>query len=1087
MYKDSPPLTKMTEQVLHGCLVPVSATVLTYQLMTVLVDYVGVDKVATGAPYLFALCMLVGMWFIGSCESSYTIQEEGHKSYCIMRSMAWVHSVILLLIPPLMHLLSFRKRILSKHASFDEWHDTILVWAVPYLLHYVLHLYHVGDRGPYSLSILFSKSTNNLRGSFFPILVSIGASLSVQQKYLIPICQLSAYQFLGHNTPSPWITGLYLTCSTLASLASLWIYGKTSSTTNELLFGEYHDDVVQLSLALSGLFAGKAVGLPWNLTPLPILAFLGFTVWLTTRMLRYLAILLFVLHSAGMVLFSYRFAGIDTKIALALPGLSLNLMRFGMVVIMASVLVGLIMGLAVRSNGGFGSGVVKRFDIGGMLLVIYSFLLTVLECTLLKEEVPFQTLMGIEVLEAESEADAMIYSPLMAFVTSGVLVSITILLQRFKIIGPKSGILAVSTAVGKAVAVFIDINEVRKKGGNHDALALLLRALVAMCTLSVLLGPRAFLKPIYIKASSARYKGGVGQNGKLVPDTPGKADRTIMVYALLILPLTLVAAIPLVLQPLVGVLSGHYGGAYYALAPAASEIVGFGASLWGLSLLLMLNHYLPDGGGDVWKKTSALTFLMGLGIAISAPTIPDWARVLRRARKGPNPFAVLSSIGSQVVIGNRSRAGGWGLISASLGTLLAISGPLELQERRDSSGKKDKFLLLRMMIFSVMFGCGVSWFVTLQSMSEEAFLPFFVTAIACMAMSFFGTVAGVLGYFLELENFDEVEAVVKVWAGAFPVFGITAATSQLVKQVTHPFGVGGWCSTYLSVCAFVAFLYAVILRSRTSKSKATRGVGNLSCLFSWLCTIVVIFGKYGVAGLDAGFDVNSVAGIPVSVVGTLLASLMLLALEGETGSSGGRSKVRRLTDNANPSKSVFGLTLTHLTRSNSFAPVVAAAATVFVLASAYAILIRGCGSLFNVDGSHPSMFHSVFGNVDRSNADSELSFLAERASLHSQAVVTSAKLARSSFWMAASPLGPLLYLGGTLATLPSLYSLVTYLWSGSNVSTSLVALSTPLNLVPLILCSGIPTLTASASIGMVGGLLQLIALRRSDQQARLRI
>jgi hypothetical protein len=50
-----------------------------------------------------------------------------------------------------------------------------------------------------------------------------------------------------------------------------------------------------------------------------------------------------------------------------------------------------------------------------------------------------------------------------------------------------------------------------------------------------------------------------------------------------------------------------------------------------------------------------------------------------------------------------------------------------------------------------------------------------------------------------------------------------------------------------------------------------------------------------------------------------------------------------------------------------------------------------------------------------------------------------------------------------------------------------VLLSTPLNLVPLILCSGIPTLTASASLGMVGGLLQLMALRRSDQQARLRI
>lgn len=1090
MYKDSHALTKMAEQILHGCLVPVSATILTHQLMTMLVDNVGVDQVANIAPYLFAFFLLAGMWFFGSCKSSYatTGKDEGQSTYCIMNSMAWVHSVMLLLIPPLMHLLSFRKRILSKHASFDEWHDLILVWTVPYLLHFVLHLCHAGDGGPYSLSILYSKSTNTLRGAFFPIMVSILASLSLQQKYIIPICQMSSYQFLGHNTPSHFITGLYLTASTLTALLSFWVHGKVSTTTNEPLFGEYQDDVVQLSLALSGMFAGRAFGMPWNLTPLPILAFLGFTVWLTSRMLRYLAVLLFVLHSSALVIFSYRFAGIETTIALAVPGVTLNLMRFGMVSIVASVLVGLTMGLAVRSNGGFGSATLKKFDIGGILLLVYSILLTILECTLLKEAIPFQTLTGIEVLETESEMDAMVYSPLLAFTTSGVLVVIVVLLLRCKIVGPKSGILVVSMAVGKAMAVFIDINEVQKRGGDHDAFSLLLRALVAMFTLSVLLGPRAFLKPIHIKSSTiAMYKRNLSPHGKPASDTPGKADQAIMAYALIILPITLVISIPLVLQPLLGSLSSHYGGAYYSLAPVASEVMGFSASLWGLSLLLMLNHYLPDGGGDVWKKISALTFLMGLGIAISAPTIPDWARVLKRARQAPNPFAALSSIGSQMIIGNRSRAGGWGLISASLATILAVSGPLELQERRDSTGKKDKFLLLRMMIFSIMFGCGVSWFITLQSMSEEAFLSFFVTAIACMAMSFFGTVAAVLGYFLELENFDEVEAIVKLWAGAFPVFGITASLSQFLTQDAHPFGIGGWCSTYLSVCSFVAFIYTLILRSRPTKSAATRGIGNLSCILAWFCTIVVIFGKYGVAGLDAGFDVTKVAGLSASVFGTLLVSLLLLALEGESGSSGGRSRVRRISDNASQYKPSFGLSLTQLKRSNALAPVIAAVVSVFVIATAYAIFIRGCSNFFDSDTNHQSMFHAVFGKVDRSNADSELAYMAERSALHSQAVVTSAKLARSSFWMAANPMGPLLYLGGMLATIPGLYLLVTYLWSGIGIQTAQVTLAAPLNMIPLVFCRGIPTLTAAATIGFVGGLLQLTMLRKKDQQARMRI
>ena len=1057
--------------------------------MTMLVDVVGIDQVATAAPYLFALSLLAAMWCVGSCQSSYTTKEGENNTYCILHSMAWIHSSMLLLIPPLMYILSFRKRILSKHASFDEWHDLILVWTIPYLLHSMLHVLQVGDKGPYSLPILFSATTNNLRGAFFPILASIVASLSLQQKYLIPLCQRAAYQFLGHNTPSPLVTSLYLTGATLAALFSFWVYGRTSSTTTEPLFGEYHDDVVQLSLALSGLLTGKAVGMPWNLTPLPVLAFLGFVVWITTRMLRYLGILLFVIHSAAMVVFNYRFAGFSFQIDLAVPGLSLNLMQFGMVIIMASTLVGTIMGLAVRSNGGFASGTIKKFDLGGMLLVLYSLLLTILECTLLKETVPFQTLMGIELPE-ESETEATIYSPIMAIATSGVLLGITALVQRYKIIGPKSGILVVSMAVGKAVAVFIDMHAIQTKGKdrNHDAFNLLLRALVAMFTLCVLLCPRFFLKPVHVKSSiAARYKRSAGPNGKHVSDTPGKADQIIMLYALLILPLTLVASMPLVLQPLIGTLSSHYGGPYYSIAPAASEIIGLGVSLWGLSLLLMLNHYLPDGGGELWKKISALTFLMGIGIVISAPTVPDWVHVLKKARKAPSPFAALSSIGSQMIFGSRSRAGGWGLISASLATLLAITGPLELQERPDSSGKKDSFLLLRMMIFSIMFGCGVSWFITLQSMSEEAFLPFFVTAIACMAMSFFGTVAAVLGYFLDLENFDEVEAVVKVWARAFPVFAITAATSQLAHQVAHPFGVGGWCSTYLSVCAFIAFIYTAILRSRPTKNALSRGIGNLSCVFSWICTIIVIFGKYGVAGLDAAFNVTTVAGMSATVICTVLASLILLLLEGESRPSGARSKVRQMGENSSPAKSSLGLNFTQLKGSNAVAPIITGIASVFVLASAYAILVRGCGEFFYGDGGHQSIFHAVFGKVDRSNADSELAFLAERSSLQSQAVVVSAMLARSSFWMTTNPMGPLLYLGGTCATLPSLYLLVTYLWSGIKLPTSQVTLSTPLNVVPLVFCRGIPTLSAAASIGLAGGLIQLIALRRNKQKSLMTI
>jgi hypothetical protein len=194
---------------------------------------------------------------------------------------------------------------------------------------------------------------------------------------------------------------------------------------------------------------------------------------------------------------------------------------------------------------------------------------------------------------------------------------------------------------------------------------------------------------------------------------------------------------------------------------------------------------------------------------------------------------------------------------------LAVIGPLELQERRDASGKKDSLLLFRMMVFSLMFGCGVAWFITMQCMSEEEFLSVFVTATACMAMAFFGTVAGVLGYFLELENFDEAAQVAKVWFGAFPIFGLIAGVSQFAGESSHPFRMGGWLSTYLALCGAVLLAFALVLRSRHTKNSATRGLGNLSCIAAWLCSVVVLFGRFGVSGLDGGLDKTSVVGIPV--------------------------------------------------------------------------------------------------------------------------------------------------------------------------------------------------------------------------------
>lgn len=288
----------MMETFLHSILPPVAASVACYQLTSALIDSWGVDRAVTLAPYLFALLLLCGMLWLGSVRSSFSgLWEDNNQSfnktglvrYAISSFAARIHSVLVLLIPPTMHVLAFRRRIMSSNASFDDIYDLVLAWVFPYLLHYLLHmLHHSGTwKGPYAMSnILFPTYGNTLRGIIVPMMVTLVASLAVQQRYLIPLCHSVAYQFNGHDQSSNAVVSAFLSLATLSSLMAIWVWGRKSVQTGEPVFGEYHEDVVQLLLALGGFLVGKAFGMPWNLTPLPILAFLGLSVWATTRMVR---------------------------------------------------------------------------------------------------------------------------------------------------------------------------------------------------------------------------------------------------------------------------------------------------------------------------------------------------------------------------------------------------------------------------------------------------------------------------------------------------------------------------------------------------------------------------------------------------------------------------------------------------------------------------------------------------------------------------------------------------------------------------------------------------------------------------------
>jgi hypothetical protein len=516
-------------------------------------------------------------------------------------------------------------------------------------------------------------------------------------------------------------------------------------------------------------------------------------------------VFLFVVHATGVVLFSYRFAGMDNTVDIALPRISLSLTRFGLFIVLTSVVVGFLAGLAVRSSGGIGAQVLKRLDAAGVLLVLYSMMVVVIEFTLLNQPLPAKELAGLELDLDEMEDAEMLYDEYYAFLTSALLIVITLCMRYNKSISPFSANLAICSSVAKAITVFIDDRDENTTTQIFDAsnsVGMFFRYLSALLLLVVMFIPRAVLKPIHVKSKYKRTQPAIASGG-LVESLPLSARPMIILYAFIMLPACLIVSVPTVILPFIGACSSVDGGSYYDVTPPLSVVIGYILCFWGVASLAMLNHYLPEAGGELFKRFSAVTFLLSIGLIFAAPSLPDWfVDMLSTMSMGKspkllleksfsksfqNPYATLSSLGVQLIRGKKSRSGGWGLLAAILATLLAITGPLELRERKHATGRRDKSFLFRLMTFSIMFGCGVSWFIVMQNMSEESFLVLVLTAASCMAVSFFGTVATVLGSFLELDSFDEAMQVSYVWVASFPMFlAICSVPQFIMKGKIHP-------------------------------------------------------------------------------------------------------------------------------------------------------------------------------------------------------------------------------------------------------------------------------------------------------------
>ena len=245
--------------------------------------------------------------------------------------------------------------------------------------------------------------------------------------------------------------------------------------------------------------------------------------------------------------------------------------------------------------------------------------------------------------------------------------------------------------------------------------------------------------------------------------------------------------------------------------------------------------------------------------------------------------------------------------------------------------------------------------------------------------------------------------------------------------------------------------------------------------------MIVIYGRYGIAGVGV-VGVTTVVGIPVSILATLCSSPILLLLEGEGSSSS------KHTHQRSSAKSKWhGLVLTKLTRRNWIAPLLIGTVGVFVTASLYEIFLRGCGLskfsfLFGTNDvitNHEDVFSHIFGSKRTTGigALDDVATMAQKSVVHTKTMIAAARLSGSGIWTAKSILGPFMHLVGLAATLPSLQYLVKHSWYGKAPLFGKVVLAWPLNILAIIIGRGIPSLVAAATIGLIGGALQLTTVK----------
>ncbi|GMH67812.1 hypothetical protein TrLO_g14709 [Triparma laevis f. longispina] len=556
--------------------------------------------------------------------------------------------LFLLFAPPIIHLTAFQN---YPQPTSNLVSETLLLFGLQLLLAKVLVRYDKLRTGLNLLQTALPATVVILSGTHRLILANVAEIVT---------------GFGGAPLRSP-LPEFFLLLGVIAISTSNYILQSKS-------LGRYNNEASQLAIIFASFCFSRVAGVSLLLSPLAMLTGLSIALFVTTRHVRFIAIMVVVVCASlhwslwrrvGFLGFQVQ-GGLDSYLV---P----NAWSFSKIAVLSIGLSIMMVGFLYRREGGFGAS--RQVNVG-ISMSVYLFLVVILETTLLASN---------------------LYPTSMFVLTSGISTLLVLHLYAQNAINKLFLVACLSSTVGK-------LSELLPAEDDIGGMNFLPAFFLILCTLLA----ASFVSPkIISETDAARFP----RKGKEIPE---EMRSLFQVWAGLVLPLGLYFGSENVIRPLVSTIPAFsVGGGVVATGSIVSnlELFFFCLGSWGLAVSVVLHLNLPNKGGSTWKAIASLATFTGYAFALMTSRITQETSIQNPSSKSSttsNAFAALF---------------------AGVAVMLLFSLPSKPETTRP--------IVPAIPLISLIGGVSFGLYATLTNVLGGGFVFMLVTALSAMTLSGF--------------------------------------------------------------------------------------------------------------------------------------------------------------------------------------------------------------------------------------------------------------------------------------------------------------------------------------------------------------